>query len=110
MRNVNDRLLIARWVAAAGTLSTLGNTNEALKPALADKIEEHAWSIADGLVSRAEAMRLEDAEAAIKEAEAAEAEAAKKCRIYVPEGFDGPCVLDPHDASTACQNKAGDKW
>ncbi len=110
MRNVNDRLLISRWIAAAGTLSTLGNTSENMKPGLARQIEDHAWSIADGLVSRAEKMRAEDAEAARKEVEAAEAEAAKLCQLRVPEGFEGPCVNGPHPEGKPCVNAAGDKW
>ncbi len=105
-RNIVDRIGIAKAVAA-GAAEYAGLPDHGTD---ADRAADMCWRVADGIVSRAEAMRAEDIETAKEEAEAAEVEAAKTCRLYVPTGFEGPCILDPHEDTTNCENKAGDKW
>ena len=103
---IAGRMVTAAVAARTATDPTGGQDTTALAA--------NAWAAADLICSNAEKMQAEETErlrAAEEEARRKlEEEEAKHCRRPVAEGFDGPCVLEPHDAFTGCQNKDGDKW
>ena len=68
MRSTNDRISIAKAIAAGAAVH--GGMPDSI--ADAEAAGYLSWVIANDIVSRAEAMRAEDAETARKEAEAAE--------------------------------------